>query len=181
MIDPRSFPLKEVLCFIRRSSPNHGVNKHTSIFNVLNKLISKHCPDVIHHVNNIRLLSSDSSTISGIKITPSALSQSIRDCISDGTSDSSGIRAEQMYHMARSCNPIDTLVATVCSAVLSPKHSQPKYFSYVHLCKDPLGEMGVKRLLCHIFALSLSLPGPRTNQSSSRHQHQHGSAMESGV
>ena len=152
MIDPRSFPLKEVLCFVKRNSPNSRDNSRTSIGDVLDELISKHCPDVIYYVNNLRLLDYDNSAINSLDITPSTLCEGIRDCLGGGTSDPSGIRAEQMYHLANSCIPIDVLVATVCSAVLTPTHSQPKCFNYVHLCKDPPGETYLRQII-HVILL----------------------------
>lgn len=138
VINPRAFPLKEVMCFVTKDSDDRGSDTKRTLLHMLENLVSRHCPDVLHQVNNEKPDSSDTSVIVFEDITPSALYQAIRDCLQDETKDPSGIRAEKMHMMCSSHCTTDALVTTVCGAVLAPKHSQRKVLNYTHLCKDPL-------------------------------------------
>jgi len=167
VINPREFPFKEVLNFVT------GVKLQQTIHAVLERLISKHCPDIITHVNNLQLMDCSGSAISGFDdIDPSKLFTVIRDCLDqEDVNDQSGIRAEKIYLMSSSRVPIDTLVTSISSAVLASNHSQPKLLSYVQLCKDPLVIFkaeastwrcdGVRRLvlkvLCHLMAANRTM------------------------
>lgn len=169
-INPRTFPLKEVLNFVKTNTYQHAFDKRGSLYSVLEKLISNHCPDVIQHVNNLRLLNCHDANIRVLDdITPSTLHQAIRDCLNNAEKDPSGLRAEKIYQMCISNLPTDAIVTCVCSAVLA--QSQPKFLNYVNLCKDPLVIFkapastwkcsGVQRLvlksLCHLMTANESM------------------------
>lgn len=138
VINPRAFPLKEVLCFVTKDSRDRGADEKRILLHTLENLVSSHCPDVLIQVNNEKLGPGDTSVGVLGDITPATLYQAIRDCLEDETKDPSGIRAEKIYMICCSLCNTDALVTTVCDAVLSSMHSQRKVLNYLHLCKDPL-------------------------------------------
>eukprot|EP00804_Cyclotella_cryptica_P010226 CCRYP_016701-RB/>CCRYP_016701-RB protein AED:0.07 eAED:0.07 QI:60/0.66/1/1/0.66/0.5/4/103/1342 len=146
VINPRSFPLTETLSFVKSlyndsDQRNYEeIDGHKTLCHLLEKLISSHCADVVHHVESSRLLNHSTWTITGYEsVTPSKVHLAVRDCLNEhGVVDQSGIRAEKMYLMSSSHHLTSALDVAVVSALLTSRHSQPKFISYLALCKDPL-------------------------------------------
>ncbi|KAL7480482.1 hypothetical protein ACHAW6_006172 [Cyclotella cf. meneghiniana] len=146
VINPRSLPLKETLSLARSlyTDPDHRdyskVDGHKALCHLLEKLMSSHCADVVHCVERSRLLNHSPLPISSFEsVSPSKVHLAVRDCLDEhGAVDPSGIRAEKMYLMSSSHYLTSALDVAVVSALFSSRHSQPKFLSYLALCKDPL-------------------------------------------
>jgi len=145
VINPRLVPLKESLAFMESCNKN-GSNGIDSGFGALcialKELISKHCPDTLHAIDSCTV---GRETSDGLMVSPKhtvnpmIVSDAIRDCLSscDGV-DPSGLRAEKMFMICRSKHPSFEVDVAAVGAILSSLKSQPKFYSYMALCKDPL-------------------------------------------
>lgn len=180
-INPRSFPLKEAMFFVTSDSSHPKGEGHDTLVTVLRELISNHCPDVIEHTDNLKLMDCTSPANSCVGgFTPLVLHQAIHDSIGDSSKDPSGMRVEKIYSQSSSHLTTDALVTTVCSAVLTSRQSQQRCLSYLHLYKDPLVVFkapaaawkcsGLRRVmmktLCHLMASNeaIAMKSSRTRQ-----------------
>ncbi|KAL3777301.1 hypothetical protein ACHAW5_004681 [Stephanodiscus triporus] len=132
----RLFPLKESLAYLD-SCQNilHSRDEVPGSIRVtLEKLISNQCPDVIHNKQN----KDEPLLVSGGRMfNPMEVYESIRDCI-NGVGHQSGLKAEEIYLLSRSIYPSLDVDIEAVRAILASECSQPKYYSYLALCKDPL-------------------------------------------
>ena len=139
-INPRLLPVKESLAFLDKSRQKYNTNMKAScgfgmMSSALKKLTSKHCPDLLR----VSMIEKDGLII-GRKhiIKPMLVYEAIRDCLNGDSVDPSGLRAERMFVLSRSVYPSLEVDVAAVGAILSVHNSQPKFYSYVALCKDPL-------------------------------------------
>lgn len=177
VVSPRSLPLKETLDLLDLSGQKDSDYK--DLHTALKDLCSVHCPDI---VKAIQQEESDDDELVGGKhaITPTMVSEAIRECLNEDAVDPSGLRAERMFLHSRQIFPqleVDTLV--VMEMLSDDDNSRSKYFSYVSLCKDPLLLLkarasvwklrGTRRILLKILdSLMLANECIATEQSSSQ-------------
>ncbi|KAL7541896.1 hypothetical protein ACHAWF_007043, partial [Thalassiosira exigua] len=146
VINPRLFPLKDTLAYL--DSHNKSGNGQKSkgfkkMSSALKALLSKHCPDILlaleddahfHQENDAPVLNRSLDIV----VKPSMVCEAIRDCLNNNAIDSSGLRAEQMFMLCRSVYPCLEVDVAAVGAMLASNKSQPKFYSYVALAKDPL-------------------------------------------
>ena len=101
----------------------------------LKELTLKHCPDLLR----VNMIEKDGLIISRKHIIkPMLVYEAIRDCLNGDSVDPSGLRAERMFVLSRSVYPSLEVDVAAMGAILAVRNSQPKFYSYVALCKDPL-------------------------------------------
>jgi len=109
---------------------------------MLKELVPKHCRDVLHTMVNDYHLNQghDELMVSHRHIVkPTMVCEAIRDCLKGGHSvDPSGLRAEEVFMICRSMYPCSEVDVAAVGAILATGNSQPKFYSYMALCKDPL-------------------------------------------
>lgn len=133
VINARLFPLKESLAFLDRDNEIELVSG--SLHFTLEKLILKQCPDTIQakETNYVQLLGSNKSICN-----PKNVFDSIYDCINGRNAHESGLPVEEIYLRSRSIYPSLNVDVEAVRAIMATGQSQPKYYSYLALCKDPL-------------------------------------------
>ena len=133
IINARLFPLKESLAFLVRD--NEIDLGSGSLHFTLEKLITKQCPDIMQakETNYVQLLSSDKPICN-----PKEVYESICACINGRNALESGLPVEEIYLCSRLIYPSLNVDVEAVRAIMSTGQSQPKYYSYLALCKDPL-------------------------------------------
>jgi hypothetical protein len=132
IINARLFPLKESIAFlVRDESIEAGPG---SLHFTLEKLIMKHCPDIIQakEENYVQLLGIDKPVCN-----PREVYESICDCI-NGRDTSLELSVEEIYLRSLMIYPSLNVDVEAVRAIMATGHTQPKYYSYLALCKDPL-------------------------------------------
>lgn len=133
IVNARLFPLKKSLAFLVRD--NEIEIGSGSLHFTLEKLIMKQCPDIIRakETNYVQLLGSDKPICN-----PKDVYDSICDCINGRNAHESGLPVEEIYLRSRSIYPSLNVDVEAVRAIMATGQSQPKYYSYLALCKDPL-------------------------------------------
>ena len=135
-INPRLLPLKESLAFLDKSCQEYNKGCGFGMMSTaLKELTLKHCPDLLR----VNMIEKDGLIISRKHIVkPMLVYEAIRDCLNGDSVDPSGLRAERMFVLSRSVYPSLEVDVAAMGAILAVRNSQPKFYSYVALCKDPL-------------------------------------------
>ena len=133
IINARLFPLKESLAFLVRD--NEIALGSGSLHSTLEKLITRQCPDIIQakETNYVQLLGSDKPICN-----PKEVYESICACINGRNAHESCLSVEEIYLCSRLIYPSLNVDVEAVRAIMSTGQSQPKYYSYLALCKDPL-------------------------------------------
>ncbi|KAL9188690.1 hypothetical protein ACHAXT_007068 [Thalassiosira profunda] len=138
VISPRSFPLRECLAVLGDNGVVESGAKQVKM--ALEMLISTHCPDILTAVNDQSHLTLELVELVGSQshaMKPALVCEAIQDCL-NGKGDRSGLRAERVYLLCRSTYPILEVDVAGVGGLLASKQSQPKFYSYAALCRDPL-------------------------------------------
>jgi hypothetical protein len=145
VINPRSFPLRESLIFVDQLQQTVTANEmHAGVsilYKTLKEYILQHCPDLIQTKERYDWLDQKHESFvvphQAHFVTPNMVHDAINDCFRQST-DPSGVRAEKLFYASRAANPSASVDIAAVSALLASRRSQPKFVSYVTLCKDPL-------------------------------------------
>ena len=145
VINPRSFPLRETLIFVDQLQQTVTANERHAGVSILYKTLKEyflhHCPDLIQTTERYAWLDQKHERFVAPHqahfVTPNMVHDAINDCFQQST-DPSGVRAEKLFYASRAANPSASVDIAAVSALIASKRSQPKFVSYVTLCKDPL-------------------------------------------
>ncbi|KAL7540740.1 hypothetical protein ACHAXR_010344 [Thalassiosira sp. AJA248-18] len=145
VISSRLFPVRESIAYLDSCHENstHGKDSGLDTLNkALRKLVRFRCPDILQSMINHSHLSREHDGLMVNHrqiIKPMMVYEAIRDCLNGDTSmDLSGLRAEKMFMLCRSTYPSLEVDVAAVGAILATDNSQPKFYSYVALAKDPL-------------------------------------------
>eukprot|EP00970_Alexandrium_tamarense_P009547 scaffold1917_cov196-Alexandrium_tamarense.AAC.8 len=140
VINPRSLPLKESLCFVSLSKQSGGKSDNVvEVKAILKESISKHCPDIIKSMETSSWRHTEKNYQHVTAPTPAMFCKAIQAHLRAACpTDPSGTRLEQMFTICSSTYPMSEVSVAVVGGILATKHSQPKFYSYIALCKDPL-------------------------------------------
>jgi hypothetical protein len=145
VINPRSFPLKETLAFVghlKHATVNDENFCTSESYKTLKESILHHCPDLVQTTESNIWLNKKIENIVVFQqdylFTPKMVCEAIHDCFLQNTDDPSGVRAEKVFFASRCTYPCATVDIAAIGAFLTSSRYQPKFVSYVALCKDPL-------------------------------------------